>query len=136
MCLVLVSNSRLVVSTIFFIFIRLFGGRSYFDYIHIIFQLGWFNHELARSLFFWCSPGFFRFVAEMSATGCQWPAMALSRSLGASIASTCGVSSEPEAVQIRVVIGIHPSAPWRMGCQDLVQWLVKSHGWKGSHKPT
>ena len=30
-------------------------------------------------------------------SGCQWPAMALSRSLGASIAGTCGVSSEPEA---------------------------------------
>ena len=32
-------------------------------------------------------------------SGCQWPAMALSRSLGASIAGTCGVSSEPEAQQ-------------------------------------
>ena len=37
-------------------------------------------------------------TSRIFAPGCQWPAMALSRSLGASIAGTCGVSSEPEDV--------------------------------------
>jgi serine/threonine protein phosphatase PrpC len=37
--------------------------------------------------------------------GCQWPALALTRSLGASIAATCGVSSEPEISSERLTAG-------------------------------
>eukprot|EP00913_Durusdinium_trenchii_P019350 g18190.t1 len=41
-------------------------------------------------------------TSRIFAPGCQWPAMALSRSLGASIAGTCGVSSEPEVTSVRL----------------------------------
>lgn len=44
-------------------------------------------------------------TSRIFAPGCQWPAMALSRSLGASIASTCGVSSEPEVASVRIANG-------------------------------
>ena len=59
--------------------------------------------------------------------GCQWPAMALSRSLGASIASTCGVSSEPEVGRFKIfgstVDGSPPTSPYPQlggwGCGEL-----------------
>lgn len=44
-------------------------------------------------------------TSRIFAPGCQWPAMALSRSLGASIAGTCGVSSEPEVASVRIANG-------------------------------
>lgn len=37
--------------------------------------------------------------------GCQWPALALTRSLGAAIASSCGVSAEPEISSVRLTPG-------------------------------
>ena len=97
------------------------------------FQLAWFNHQLAATRRFFCFCGFstrclFRFHPPPGClwhagkhAGCQWPAMALSRSLGASIASTCGVSSEPEADGGNFwIYGWFPVPPtWRMGCREL-----------------
>lgn len=44
-------------------------------------------------------------TSRIFAPGCQWPAMALSRSLGASVAATCGVSAEPEVASVRIARG-------------------------------
>eukprot|EP00931_Biecheleriopsis_adriatica_P016287 TRINITY_DN1204_c2_g1_i1.p1 TRINITY_DN1204_c2_g1~~TRINITY_DN1204_c2_g1_i1.p1 ORF type:complete len:844 (+),score=140.18 TRINITY_DN1204_c2_g1_i1:81-2612(+) len=41
-------------------------------------------------------------TSRIFAPGCQWPALALTRSLGAAVASSCGVSSEPEVTSVRL----------------------------------
>jgi len=44
-------------------------------------------------------------TSRIYAPGCQWPALALTRSLGAAIAGACGVSSEPEIASRRLTPG-------------------------------
>lgn len=44
-------------------------------------------------------------TSRIFAQGCQWPALALTRSLGAAIAMPCGVSAEPEIASVRLTPG-------------------------------
>lgn len=44
-------------------------------------------------------------TSRIFAQGCQWPALALTRSLGAAIAMTCGVTAEPEIASLRLTPG-------------------------------
>lgn len=44
-------------------------------------------------------------TSRIFAQGCQWPALALTRSLGAAIAMPCGVKAEPEIASLRLTPG-------------------------------